>query len=552
MKNRNARFARARDLRDLRKPPYGLFLGYQGFPARPLLSDLPGHALVVAPTRAGKGVGLLMQNALCWPTSMIVLDPKGEFREKTLHWRAQYQDCFTWGPTTFAARWNPIAEIAAVEPENQMEQAMRLAKAFTPRPAQQKAATTASGPPRRRRFWPTPSCGPPHASMKLGPRLSRMSTIWSANPSTWRACTRISSDRRTPPWPPGRLRVRAKPNPSHPAFWPPRARICAALPPARCATPPPRPSSPTPGCSSPPRPCTCKHRRPTSPPHGPLLVAFLEGFISRALADTQTLAEPLLLLLDEFSLLPALPSLRTLLTLSAGFHLRLLIVLQNLSQVTPEVRDIVLSNTFDQVFFAARDLATSEHLTKRLGTIYRKSRSTSRSRTGTSRSESDRREDLMAPHQIRAMKKSLLFHGNAPPARITLRPYYQDKRFTTRLGDVLPPTPAPHTAPSLEALLPNRPHQRATTAHPRAPLRTSTTLTTSMHSSTTMTSHSDQYDWSGIEPVFWPLSQAGIRARVNSLRSPVPVPSRCSARCAHRNSRLRGGPGRAPPPKPRP
>ena len=457
MKNRNARFARGRDLRDLRKPPYGLFLGYHGFPARPLLSDLPGHALVVAPTRAGKGVGLLMQNALCWPTSMIALDPKGEFREKTLHWRAQYQDCFTWGPTTFAARWNPIAEIAAVEPENQMEEAMRLAKAFTAAAGTAKSSNDS--------FWTTEAssflahaflwaatcqheagpatlahvydlvCNPEHLA-RLHAHLQR-----SPNPTLAAWATSCQSQTESVA---SSILATARSNLRSFASGAVRdATAASEFTYARLL-----------------EPATTLYLQASATDfttHGPLLVAFLEGFISRALADTQTLAEPLLLLLDEFSLLPALPSLRTLLTLSAGFHLRLLIVLQNLSQVTPEVRDIVLSNTYDQVFFAARDLATTEHLTKRLGTIYRKSRSTSRSRTGTARSESDRREDLMAPHQIRAMKKSLLFHGNAPPARITLRPYYQDKRFTTRLGEVLPPTPAPHPAPSLEALLPESP-----------------------------------------------------------------------------------------------
>lgn len=37
MDDRNARFARRRDLRNLRTPPYGLFLGYHGLSARPLV-----------------------------------------------------------------------------------------------------------------------------------------------------------------------------------------------------------------------------------------------------------------------------------------------------------------------------------------------------------------------------------------------------------------------------------------------------------------------------------------------------------------------------------
>ena len=189
--------------------------------------------------------------------------------------------------------------------------------------------------------------------------------------------------------------------------------------------------------------------------HGSLLIAFLEGFISRALTTTTALAEPLLMLLDEFSLLPEFPSMRTLLTLSRGYNIRILVVLQDLSLVKPDLRNLLLSNAHDQLFFAATDTATTEYLSKRLGTVDRKSISRSRNRSGTSRTESKRREELLAPHQIRAMKKSLLFHGNAPPARVTLRPYYKDKRFIPRLGVVLPPTPTPIKQVPLAGFLPD-------------------------------------------------------------------------------------------------
>jgi type IV secretory pathway TraG/TraD family ATPase VirD4 len=114
----------------------------------------------------------------------------------------------------------------------------------------------------------------------------------------------------------------------------------------------------------------------------------------------------------------------------------------------------LLANCYDQLFFAARDLATTEHLTRRLGTVYRKATSRSAGRGGTTRSTSERRDDLMAPHQIRALKTSLLFHGQAPAARVALRPYYKDPVFVRRLGTVLPPTPAPLAAVPVDDLLP--------------------------------------------------------------------------------------------------
>ena len=466
MTARNARFARSRDLRNLRRPPYGLFLGYHGLWSRPLLSDTPGHALVVAPTRAGKGVGLLMQNALAWPSSMIILDPKGEFRQKTLHWRAHYQECFTWGPTTFSTRWNPLAEIAATPPDTRMEQAMHLARAF--------ASGSASGSPAASgdSFWTTEAAS-----------FLAHAFLWAATGTGQPATLAHVYDLLNRPDDLARLHdaLRHSPEPQL-ASWAQAhtsqtdsvaSSILAtarsylrsfASGPVRDAT-----AAAEFGYSNLLAPGTTLYLHASAADfttHGPLLVAFLEGFISRALATTDALTEPLLLLLDEFSLLPALPSLRTLLTLSAGYHIRLLVVLQNLSQVSPDVRDILLSNTYDQVFFAARDPATLEHLTKRLGTVYRKAISRSTGKSGTSRSESERRDDLMASHQIRAMKKSLLFHGNAAPARVTLRPYFKDKRFTPRLGDVLPPTPTPYRPPDLADLLPDDVDMHASDATP--------------------------------------------------------------------------------------
>ena len=46
-----------------------------------------GHILTVAPTRSGKGVGLVVPNLLHYPGSVIVVDPKGENYAVTHRWR---------------------------------------------------------------------------------------------------------------------------------------------------------------------------------------------------------------------------------------------------------------------------------------------------------------------------------------------------------------------------------------------------------------------------------------------------------------------------------
>ncbi|WP_460255593.1 type IV secretory system conjugative DNA transfer family protein, partial [Acidiphilium sp. MT5] len=55
-----------------------------------LRHDGPEHVLCFAPTRSGKGVGLVVPTLLTWPGSAIVHDIKGENWTLTAGWRAQF------------------------------------------------------------------------------------------------------------------------------------------------------------------------------------------------------------------------------------------------------------------------------------------------------------------------------------------------------------------------------------------------------------------------------------------------------------------------------
>jgi type IV secretion system protein VirD4 len=50
----------------------------------------PEHVLCYAPTRSGKGVGLILPTLLSWPESVFVTDLKGELYELTAGWRQKY------------------------------------------------------------------------------------------------------------------------------------------------------------------------------------------------------------------------------------------------------------------------------------------------------------------------------------------------------------------------------------------------------------------------------------------------------------------------------
>lgn len=91
----------------------GLVLGRHG--GGYLTSDTPTHCLVVAPTRSGKGVGLVVPNLLNWRGSLVCLDIKRENFRKTAGFRQAYgYNAFLWAPFSEdgrSHRFNPFDEI---------------------------------------------------------------------------------------------------------------------------------------------------------------------------------------------------------------------------------------------------------------------------------------------------------------------------------------------------------------------------------------------------------------------------------------------------------
>ncbi len=75
------------------------------------------HVLCYAPTRSGKGVGLVVPTCLSWGGSMVITDLKGELWELTAGWRKNHakNTVIRFEPATSAggrgARWNPLAEV---------------------------------------------------------------------------------------------------------------------------------------------------------------------------------------------------------------------------------------------------------------------------------------------------------------------------------------------------------------------------------------------------------------------------------------------------------
>ncbi|SCW50182.1 type IV secretion system protein VirD4 [Sphingobium faniae] len=77
-----------------------------------LRHDGPEHVLCYAPTRSGKGVGLVVPSLLTWPESAIVHDIKGENWTLTAGFRSQHGRVLLFDPTNAAsAAYNPLLEV---------------------------------------------------------------------------------------------------------------------------------------------------------------------------------------------------------------------------------------------------------------------------------------------------------------------------------------------------------------------------------------------------------------------------------------------------------
>jgi type IV secretion system protein VirD4 len=88
----------------------GVFLGRHG--QAYLRHDGPEHVMAFAPTRSGKGVGLVVPTLLSWTGAAVIHDIKGENWELTAGWRSRFSHCLLFDPTNLrSARYNPLLEV---------------------------------------------------------------------------------------------------------------------------------------------------------------------------------------------------------------------------------------------------------------------------------------------------------------------------------------------------------------------------------------------------------------------------------------------------------
>jgi type IV secretion system protein VirD4 len=142
--------------------PAGIHLGRLG--KQHLRHTGPEHVLCFAPTRSGKGVGLVVPTLLAWPSSVVVHDIKGENWTLTAGWRSRFSHYLLFDPTDArSAAYNPLLEVrrgpeevrdvqniadVLVDPEGSIERRNHWEKTSHSLPS------STSSTPKRTRHWP--------------------------------------------------------------------------------------------------------------------------------------------------------------------------------------------------------------------------------------------------------------------------------------------------------------------------------------------------------------------------------------------------------------
>ena len=94
----------------------GVVIGRNPFTDKYLLDNGPSHVFLAAPTRTGKGVGIVIPTGILWKHSIFFFDPKKELWTATAGYRQKifHQKVMKFEPLCkdgSSASWNPYAEV---------------------------------------------------------------------------------------------------------------------------------------------------------------------------------------------------------------------------------------------------------------------------------------------------------------------------------------------------------------------------------------------------------------------------------------------------------
>ncbi len=448
-----ARFASEREIRAAGlRAASGLLVGLKG--GRPLCFGGAEHVIGYAPTRSGKGVGLVIPNLLNWPDSVVCLDVKRENWERTAGFRlAHGQEVHLFDPFDTegrSAQYNPLSAVRR-ESIDRYDDLQRIATMLFPAEAgsdpfwHQSARTAfiAVG------GYVAETAGLPLTIGEILRQLSAKADL-KAHFTSVIAERREGSNRLSPRCIQALNDFLAA---SDNTFHSVRKTVTARLE----LWFNPRVDRATATSSFDLRALRTRSISiylAVSPDNldrlSPLLNLFFQQVVdlnTRELPEhNPALRRQVLLLLDEF---PALGNVAVLVkgvAFVAGYGLRLLTILQSPAQLRaiygPDAAKNFMTNHAIEVVFTPKDQDVANELSERFGydTVDGKSRSRPSSLFGSggrghSETISQQRRALMLPQELKLVSQDRCFvlKGGIPPILADKIRYFSDARFQKRL-----------------------------------------------------------------------------------------------------------------------
>lgn len=447
---------------------HGIVLGRAG--GRLLIFGGSEHVMLHAPTRSGKGVGLVIPNLLTWPDSLVVLDVKRENWEASAGFRATHgQTVLLFDPLDpegRTARFNPLGHIDRADPIAVLDELQKIAvMLFTP-------------PQNADPFWAEAART---GFIGVGAYVAESEAIPFSLGAIYRELTQGEPRIRLP----DAVRARA-------ASGRPLSYGCVSAISDFCSASENTFASIKQTITSRmglwlnPRVCAAtdvsdfdlrdlRNQRISLylgvSPDNLTRVAPLYNLLLQQLVDLNTRERPspgkhqvqVLMVMDEFARLGHATVIAHGFSYVAGYGLRLLPVLQSPAQLRAEygqdLAEEIVANCGVEVAFAPKELKVAQELSERLGYWTYATRSHSRpaglSDGKRSTTESQQRRALMLPQEVMQMDPAqlLVLRAGLPPIRGRKIIYWRERAFTARVS--APPVVNPLFADSAEALRPS-------------------------------------------------------------------------------------------------
>jgi type IV secretion system protein VirD4 len=450
--DKNSRWATFYDLRKARmREKSGLILGKKG--GEYLINNDPTHVFVVAPTRSGKGVGIVIPNLLAWKDSFICLDVKGENHRITSGYRASLNhkviNFCPYAKNGTSHCYNPLDHVSK-DPHQRITDLQIMAASLI--------ATAERSDPHF-----------PNEAQDFFVGLALYVLDHKTFPGTIGAIFRLLGTEEKledilkyiaatyPDLDEGAKQLfsayRQKAEKERSGI---KSTLSSALKLWR------NPVIDAVTSKSDFSFFDLRKRRHAiylgvgvneMAPLEPLMRLFFEQAITVLTAkepDPKTEPRHVLMLLDEFHVLGRLPIMSKAFTLLAGFNVRLLGVVQNIGLLddvyTKPKRETILSNCAHQVFFASNNAETQRYVSTSCGEHAVKSKSVSKARgfkhEAPKTSVSEKIVPLIRPHEVNTFgdNKEIILIEKNHPVKCNKVIYYKDKTFKERL---LPAHPTP-------------------------------------------------------------------------------------------------------------